>query len=219
MRQRKREYIFALHYDWLTSLYDPIVKWTTRENTFKSALLRYARIKPAHRVLDLGCGTGTLTMVIKKAVPPVTIVGCDGDRKILDLAREKASKVNLEIPLSCGMAYELPYPEHSFDRVVSSFLLHHLAKENKLRTLAEVFRVLKPGGELHLADWGKAQNKIMRMAFLVIQLLDGFQRTSENVRGFLIQYLRDTGFEAVEETHRFMTVWGTLSLYKALKRA
>ena len=109
-------------------------------------------------------------------------------------------------------------PDHSFDRVLSSFLLHHLTKENKLKTLTEILRVLKPGGEFHLADWGKAQNMIMRLAFLDIQLLDGFETTSENVQGLLTRYLEDAGFESVEETKRYTTVFGTLSLYKALKR-
>ncbi len=218
MLKRQKEYIYALHYDWLTFLYDPIVKWTTREGTVKTGLLQQAGIHPNHKVLDLGCGTGTLTVMIKRSNQPAMLVGCDGDRKVLKSAQRKASKASLTIPLNCGMSYELPYPDHSFDRVLSSFLLHHLTKENKLKTLTEILRVLKPGGELHLADWGKAQNMIMRLAFLDIQLLDGFETTNENVQGLLTRYLEDGGFESVEETKRYTTIFGTLSLYKALKR-
>jgi ubiquinone/menaquinone biosynthesis C-methylase UbiE len=83
------------------------------------------------------------------------------------------------------MAFELPYPDASFDRVISSLLFHHLTRENKERTLREVFRVLRPGEELHVADWGKAQNWPMRVAFLLVQMLDGFETTADNVNGLL----------------------------------
>jgi len=217
MKERPRDYLYALHYDWLTFLYDPIVKWTTREYTFKKALGQQGGIQPNHKVLDLGCGTGTLALIIKESIPQSMVVGCDGDKKILQLAQGKAVRTNRDMIWHCAMAYALPYADESFDRVVSSFLFHHLTKEDKLRTLREVYRILKPGGELHLADWGKPQNKIMRLAFLVIQLLDGFETTADNVQGLLIKYLQEAGFAAGEETKRYLTIFGTLSLYKAQK--
>jgi len=117
------------------------------------------------------------------------------------------------------MAFELPYPDATFDRVISSLLFHHLTRGNKERTLREVFRVLRRGGELHVADWGKAQNRLMRTAFLLVQMLDGFETTADNVRGLLPELFRAAGFEDIQEPTRYMTVVGTLSLYKARKPA
>jgi ubiquinone/menaquinone biosynthesis C-methylase UbiE len=111
----------------------------------------------------------------------------------------------------------MDFLEASFDRVLSSLFFHHLTAENKRRTLAETFRVLKLGGELHVADWGKAQNAIMRGAFFLVQMLDGFATTTENVNGKLPNYFREAGFANVKETKRYMKVYGTLSLYAATR--
>jgi len=113
------------------------------------------------------------------------------------------------------MSSELGFPDQSFDCVVSSLLFHHLTTKRKLETLAEIKRVLKPGGELHIADWGKAQNFLMRGAFLIVQLLDGFTTTSESVEGELLEYIELAGFANAGETQRFKTIFGTLSLYCA----
>jgi len=217
MVKNRHQYIPALKYDWLTPLYDPLIRGTLRESTFKRHLVKQARLEGDRRVLDLGCGTGTLALLIKSHHPNADVFGLDADPKVLEVARAKAAKAGLSIRLDHGMAFELPYPDVSFDRVISSLLFHHLTRENKERTLREVFRVLRPGGELHVADWGKAQNKLMRVAFLLVQMLDGFATTADNVSGLLPELFRVAGFVKVEESARYMTIVGTLSLYKAQK--
>lgn len=218
MNQKRDEYIPALKYSWLTSLYNPLLRWTLRESNFKRHLVEQAQIEGSHRVLDLGCGTGTLTLMIKKAYPAGEVVGLDGDTKILEIARAKAKNAGLEVRLDYGMAFNLPYRDESFDRVLSSLLFHHLTRENKDRTLREVFRVLRPRGELHVADWGKPQNRLMRLAFLGVQLLDGFHTTADNIKGLLPELCALAGFKDVEETARYATLFGTLSLYRARSR-
>jgi len=217
MVKNRDEYIPALKYDWLTPLYDPLVRWTLRESTFKRHLVKQAGIDRGHRVLDLGCGTGTLTLLIKSHYPKAEVFGLDADPKVLAVARAKAAKAGLIVRLDHGMAFELPYPDASFDRVISSLLFHHLTRENKERTLKEIFRVLRQGGELHVADWGKARNWPMRVAFLLVQMLDGFETTADNVNGLLPEMFRSAGFEEVQETAQYATIVGTLSLYKARK--
>ncbi len=217
MDKNRDEYIPALKYSWLTSLYDPILRWTLRESTFKRQLVEQARIGRGDRVLDLGCGTATLSLLVKRAHPEAEVVGLDGDIKVLQIARAKAAHAGLEIALDHGMAFELPYPDNYFDCVLSSLLFHHLTLENKNRTLKEGFRVLRPRGEFHIADWGKAQNNFMRIAFLLVQMLDGFKTTADNVQGRLPELFRTAGFEAVQEASRYMTIVGTLSLYWARK--
>jgi ubiquinone/menaquinone biosynthesis C-methylase UbiE len=217
MVKNRNEYIPALKYDWLTPLYDPLIRSTLRESTFKRHLVKQAGIKKGHRVLDLGCGTGTLALLIKSHYPKAEVLGLDADPKVLEAARAKATRAHLNVRFDHGMAFELPYPDASFDRVISSLLFHHLTRENKERTLREVFRALRPGGELHVADWGKARNWPMRIAFLLVQMLDGFETTADNVSGLLPELFRMARFVKVEESARYMTIVGTLSLYKAQK--
>lgn len=95
-------------------------------------------------------------------------------------------------------------------------MFHHLTREDKSRTLQEVFRVLN-GGELHIADWGKARNVFMRTAFYSIQLLDGFRTTTDHVTGMFPELIEKAGFAEVNETARLKTIYGTLSLYSGRK--
>jgi hypothetical protein len=92
---------------------------------------------------------------------------------------------------------------------------HHLPSESKLEAMREVLRVLRLGGGFHIADWGKATSPVMRMAFIGVQLLDGFATTTDNVRGLLPDLLGRAGFEKVETTNDYSTLLGTLSLYRA----
>jgi ubiquinone/menaquinone biosynthesis C-methylase UbiE len=87
-----------------------------------------------------------------------TILGLDGDPKILGLAKKKAVDNAADILLTPGMAYELPYADGLFDRVVSSLVLHQLSREQKRRILRELHRVLRSGERLHIADWGEARS-------------------------------------------------------------
>lgn len=209
-------YIPALRYESLTRFYDPVLRATLKEDRFKRLLVEQAALRPGQRVLDVGCGTATLTILLKQACAEAEVTGLDGDAKVLDLARTKAKAAGLDIALAQGLAWEAPFPPASFDRIVSSLVFHHLTTEEKRRTLTRVRELLKRGGEVHIADWGKAQSPVMRVAFLAIQLLDGFATTTDNVRGFLPTFMAEAGFRAVEETHREMTVFGTLSLYRGV---
>ena len=128
---------------------------------------------------------------------------------------EEADAAGLNIAFDEGWSTSLPFPEGRFDRVLSSLFFHHLDRDGKRAALREVHRVLKPGGELHVADWGAAANPLMRAAFLGIQLLDGFTTTADNVAGRLPEFMRDAGFADVQEARRFSTVFGTMSLYRA----
>jgi SAM-dependent methyltransferase len=217
MKPSSNSYIPALGYRWLTRFYDPVVRVTTRENTVKEALLRQANVRGEHRILDLGCGTGTLAMLIKRAYPSVEMFGLDADPDALKLARRKLERGGVEVQLDQGVASTLPYAAESFDRTFSSLFFHHLPSDVKLEAMREVLRVLRPGGEFHIADWGKPTNPAMRLAFFGVQLLDGFATTTDNVKGLLPDLLGLAGFEKVETTHSYSTLLGTISLYRARK--
>ncbi len=217
MPSEKDRYVPALGYGFLTALYDPVVRLTTRERTFKRALIKQAGICGTQRVLDLGSGTGTLTLWIKEAHPGAQVTGVDGDPKIIEIAKRKALGAGIQVSFDRAIAAALPYPDEAFDRVLSSLFFHHLSRAQKSAALVEAFRVLKPDGELHVADWGKPANPLMGALFMSIRLLDGFDNTAENARGELPELFLSAGFRRAAKRRAFPTVFGTLALYSAIK--
>lgn len=207
-------YIPALSVDWLTPFFDPVLKWILHEDIFKNDLVQRADIAPSQRVLDLGCGTGTLTILIKQQQPAATVIGLDGDARVLDLAHTKRERSNTDLSLVEGMAFQLPYADAVFDRVLSSLVFHHLTTQNKQRTLHEVYRVLRLGGELFILDFGAPHTPGAHLISLVTRHLE---EVFDNVLGLLPAMLQRAGFVHVEEINHYMTVVGTLTIYKAHK--
>ncbi|SFK72230.1 Ubiquinone/menaquinone biosynthesis C-methylase UbiE [Nitrosomonas aestuarii] len=214
-----KNYVPALGYHWLTPFYDPLIRFAGRGNLLKDALIVQARLEKGQQVLDLGCGTGALAILIKRDFPSVGIAALDCDRKMLSIAERKASQIGVDIQFEHAFAENLPYPVDSFDRVVSSLFFHHLSWGRKKQVANELFRVLKPGGELHVIDWGRASNKLMRCLFFVVQLVDGFSNTQDNVSGRLIEVFCEAGFSRVCQHQSLNTIFGTLTLYTAVKAA
>lgn len=212
-------YIPALRFRALTGLYDPLVRWTTREAKFKSRLVDQADLRPGQRVLDLGCGTGTLALLAKRREPRAELSGLDADPEILERARAKAEAAGAEIGFDAGLSTELPYADGAFDRVLATLFFHHLTGESKRRTLAEVVRVLKPGGELHVADWGRPSDPLMRGLIWSVRLFDGLGPTRENVAGALPRLFEESGMVEARERDRLRTGFGTLALYSAVRPA
>jgi SAM-dependent methyltransferase len=213
MSERNR-YIPALSFRWLTPLYDPLLRWGLREGTFKRRLITQANIQPGQRVLDLGCGTGTLTILVKLLYPDADVVGLDGDPQVLEIANSKAVKAMVDISFDHGMAYHLPYSNSSFDRVLSSLVVHHLAREDKQRMMVEIDRCLRPAGELHIVDFGKPRGVYGTLASHIIRRME---RADDNIAGLLPGMMRAAGFSNVGEQGHLTTIFGTLSLYQGSK--
>lgn len=207
----------ALGFHALTPLYDRVVALTTRERTVKRALLDQAAIEPGQQVLDAGCGTGTLAIAAQRRQPGVRLSALDADPAVLAIAVRKARHAGADIAFDLGRSSALPYVDECFDRVLSSLFFHHLSWGDKLLTAREMYRVLRPAGELHVADWGRAGGLVSRTAFVAVQLLDGFDSTSDNVAGMLPVLFGSAGFRQVEETRRIATAFGIVSLYRAVK--
>ena len=217
MAGRRQQFVPALRFDALTRIYDPVVAITSREGAFKRRLLEHARIKDGEAVLDIACGTGTLAIEIKKDNPKAKVAGLDGDRTILAKARAKAKEAGVKIEWQRGLSNELPYDGRSFDCVVSTLFFHHLTDEAQADTAEEIRRVLRLGGRVLIADWGRPQDPLMRMMFLNVQLLDGFRNTSSNVAGKLPEFLRDAGLKRVSVVDRMRTPLGTIEIVSAIR--
>jgi SAM-dependent methyltransferase len=216
-RGPEADYIPALRFRALTGIYDPLIRLTTRERRFKRLLLEKANLQPGERVLDLGCGTGTLALAAKRAQPAASVTGLDADPEILARARAKAADEHAEITFVQGVATELPFPDCSFDAVLSTLFFHHLAPDAKRMTGGELVRVLVPGGRLRVADWGPPQDPLMAFLFLGVRLLDGFEPTRDNAAGTLPSIFSRAGFGEVEQRERLRTAFGSLAFYGGVR--
>ena len=121
------------------------------------------------------------------------------------------------IGLDDRYSYDLPYSVGSFDRIFSSLRLHQLTGENQQHMLREMHRVLRHGGELHIADWSKPRNFEIEMCFSSVPILDGRETTHDNAKGLLLSAIESAGFVGVHATSEFGTVRGILTLFKARK--
>lgn len=199
-----------------TPFYDFAIALLTRERRWRSALLRQTAPQPGDRILDVGCGTGTFAVMLKRAEPRAEVVGLDPDPDVLARARAKAAKDAADVTFRQGFARDAGAEAAGFTKVVSSLVFHQVPLEEKRAGLAAIGRALRPGGTLHIADYGLQRTPLMRAAFRQIQKLDGFDNTEPNARGVLPELIREAGFAAVEETEVIATVTGSISLYRAL---
>jgi SAM-dependent methyltransferase len=199
-----------------TRLYDPVIALTTRERRFRGLLReRVLAALPADgTVVDVGCGTGTFAIALAGARPDATVIGVDGDAEILELARAKPGAERVD--WREGLAGELDLGPASADALVMSLLLHHLEPDAKRAALADARRILRAGGRLHIADWGRPQDPVMRAAFGVLALIDGVPNTRDHANGRLPAFIADAGFDDVTTYARLRTAWGTLELLDAV---
>ena len=206
-----QRYLPGMSKHWLLPLYDPLVRMLGIESHHRR-LVDLAAFETGERVLDVGCGTGNLTLLIKRLHPKANVVGVDPDGKALSRARRKASRRRLTVRLDDGFAQRLPYSDASFDRVVSAFMFHHLDAEVKAGALLEAQRVLTPDGRLHLVDFGGA-----------IERSDGFmagvQHHNKHLAGNLgeqiPQLMREAGFQTAGEIEHRLTRLGRITFYAA----
>lgn len=210
----EKHYIPALSFRWLTSLYDPLLKWVMREETFKRKLIQHASIQPYMNILDLGCGTGTLTVLLRRAHPEAHVTGVDGDPEVLDIARKKSEGMNIQ--WDEGLASSLPYPDSAFDRVVTSLVIHHLVSDDKRLAFKEILRVLKPHGKLYVLDFGAPHSPLTRFMTKYMRRLE---ETADNFDGLIPRFVAEAGFGEVKEAENFVTVFGPLSIIQAMKGA
>lgn len=143
-------YIPAFGFNFLTPFYDFFADLLGYGAPFKHQVINFFSLKPDEKLLDLGCGTGTLLILAKKRFPVVEMVGVDIDRKVLEIAQSKAKKAEVEIKFIEAGAQKLPFKDSSFDVVVSTLIFHHLPTSVKKATLREIDRILKKNGRFLL---------------------------------------------------------------------
>jgi ubiquinone/menaquinone biosynthesis C-methylase UbiE len=200
-----------------TGLYDLAIALLTREKTWRRALV--GQLDPGFHesILDVGCGTGTLAVLIALAAPESRVTGLDPDATILERARAKATRQGASIAFIEGFAHDADRAGGPFDKVTSSLVFHQVPMEGKRAGFAAIWRALRPGGSLHVADYGLQRTPLMRSLFRQVQRLDGFENTEPNARGVLPELMKEAGFLDVEERQVIPTLTGSISLYRARK--
>jgi len=216
MTESHRHYIPAAGHDLLLPLYDPLVKLAMRDEKTRGALLASAGLRAGMRVLDLGCGTGATSLLLKQREPGLEVTGLDPDPKALARASDKAARAGLEIRFERGFGDAIPHADASFERVVSSLMLHHLTRDEKRATFAEVRRVLVPGGSLHVLDFGPPRSRLDRA---LTWLIHHGHRIEDNLEGRLPGLMQGAGLVDARELEGIRTAFGCLALYRAARSA
>jgi ubiquinone/menaquinone biosynthesis C-methylase UbiE len=213
MNDAERSFIPAFGKRWLLPLYDPFL-WLFGADATRRPLIEQAQIKSGFRVLDIGCGTGTMAVLIKKLHPAADVVGIDPDPDALAVCKRKANRAGLALEFDRGFADHMPYADASFDRVFSSFMFHHLTADEKSATLSEIRRVLKPGGSLHLLDFvrpHRAHSQASEHGLLV----DRGGAVAARVEGRMTAIMDEAGFADAKEVSRGKIFFGPIAYYSA----
>nr|WP_280644160.1 class I SAM-dependent methyltransferase [Brevundimonas alba] len=188
----------------------------TRERVWRARLLDQVAPKPGETIVDLGCGTGSFAVGLARRAPGARIIGLDPDGEILRRAAAKAEAAGQNIRFVEGFARDVAalVGDGVADKVVSSLVFHQLPMEEKRLGVAASGRALKPGGTLHIADYGR-QSGVMRALFRIVQSLDGYENTQPNADGVLPRLIAEAGFSDLRETGALATLTGSISFYRA----
>lgn len=205
-------FIPALRFSMLTPVYDAFMRLLMKDIRLKALLVSLMGLKPGDTVLDFGCGTGTLALMIKQAHPACRVEGIDIDPQILEIARRKARSRHLTVEFTAYDGMTLPYGNESFDIVVSSYVVHHLSHGDKTRLFREISRVLESGGRLFILDFGIPRSWYARAMTSVTRRIEP---VGDNILGKVPGYIQDAGFSDVEELTHEGTFFGTVSFWRA----
>ncbi|MBL8162040.1 MAG: class I SAM-dependent methyltransferase [Anaerolineae bacterium] len=177
-----------------------VYDWTVRlltmghEKSLREKTIQQAGIRPGDTVLDVGCGTGTLTLLAKATTGETgQVMGIDPSPEMIAVAQRKAAEQHCDVRLQTGVIESLPFPDGTFDVILSSLMFHHLPDDLKVRGLAEIYRTLKPGGHVLIVDIRRPVALREHLSFLAL-VHQGLKMGTDE----LVPYLRAAGYEDIQ---------------------
>ena len=189
------------------SFYDGLVNILTLgfARRLRTLTVDHALLQPGEKILDVGCGTGAVTLPAKVRVGKSgEAAGIDPAPEMITVARQKASRAGLEIDFRVGVIESLPFPDGTFDAVTSSLMMHHLPENVRAKGMAEILRVLKPGGRLLIADMMRPNTSFLRQLFASLALHHGLKFGIED----LPEMLNGAGFKEIKQLESHFLVIG-----------
>jgi ubiquinone/menaquinone biosynthesis C-methylase UbiE len=211
-KHHPHDYMPAAQHDALLPAYD-VLSRVLGITTVHRTLVEQAELADGHRVLEIGSGTGTLTIRAKRSRPRADVIGVDPDPLALARARRKLHD-QAGIRFDHGYAQQLPYADGEFDRVLSSMMLHHLDSDAKAAAAAEVFRVLRPGGRLHLVD---VDADVTEHDGRIARFFARRQHAAAHFGESIPALLSAAGFDCTAVDTRRLSVIGRLTFYRATR--
>lgn len=211
MQTTGKAWVPAAGRDWLLPFYDPLTRLLGVEASHRT-LIAQAALGTGHRVLEMGCGTGNLAILAKWVHPEVGVTGIDPDPRALARARRKADRRGVAVEFHRGFAEQLPYPDASFDRVLSAFMLHHVPRDARLPAVREARRVLAAGGSLHLVDFAAGGH---HRGGILASMLHGHQRSSHQDQALAL--MQEVGLADAREVARETRILGPIAYYTAVR--
>ncbi len=176
--------------------YDAYMRKVTfgREGALREMTVKLAPVKPGDCVLEVGCGTGSLTIAAKKqAGTSGKVFGIDIIPGMIELSRQKAAQAHEEITFQLGSIADIPFPSNQFDVVLCSFMIFHMSEMTRQKGIAEIYRVLKPQGRFLVLDLALPTQPLSRAIAKMI-----FGGMLEHELGELLPVLEASGFSEIE---------------------
>lgn len=185
-----------------------------QEQAWRGKVVELVAPRPDDVIVDVGCGTGTQAAALHEAEPRARIIGIDPDPEMLARAETKAGGM---IDLRRGFGDEVAeiIGRGGASVVVSSLVLHQCPMATKRSILESMHAALTSGGRLVIADFGLQRTRVMRLAFRLVQMADGFENTRPNAAGALLDLIATAGFADVREAEVVATPTGSISIYTA----